>query len=153
MRNDIIQLISAFIGSAGFALVFNVRLPLVISASVGGLLTWTFFLVGKYFTNNYFIACFIASSFSALYGEIMARWKHAPASVFFIPAVVSLIPGGSLFYTMSNAVKGQANDFLHNGSLTVQYALGIACGISVTWAIWYMCKKIIDELKKDNKNE
>ena len=143
---EIIQVISAFLGSGGFAMVFNVRVNLIFYASLGGGLGWVIFLLIEKITHNYFIACFVASAFCALYGEIMARIKKTPASVFFIPSVVPLIPGGALFYTMSYTVRSDFSKFSEYSSLTVQYALGIACGISLTWAVWYMCQKFITDI-------
>lgn len=153
MSKELIQLISAFLGSAGFALVFNIRISLLFLASLGGFFSWGIFLVVHSLSGNYFVACFVASAFAALFGEVMARFKKTPASVFFIPGVVSLIPGGSLFYTMSYAVQSDWSKFREYGSLTVQYALGIACGISIAWAIWYMCQQIIMDLLKSRKSE
>lgn len=151
MNESVIQLITAFVGSAGFGLLFNVRYSLLTLVSLGGFLCWGIFLIAESFTANYFVACFAASAFAALLGEIMARIKKTPASVFFIPGVVSLIPGGSLFYTMSYAVQGEWEQFRYYGSLTVQYALGIACGISIAWALWYMCQKIVNEILGNKK--
>ena len=143
MKENIIQLITAFLGSAGFALVFNIRNSLVFLASVGGFLSWGLFLIFQSITSNYFVASFVSSAFAALYGEVMARVNKTPASVFFIPGVVSLIPGGSLFYTMSYALRSEWDMFRQYGSLTVQYALGIACGLSISWALWYMFQEFI----------
>ncbi|MBR2405177.1 MAG: threonine/serine exporter family protein [Clostridia bacterium] len=147
MKENIIQLITAFLGSAGFALVFNIRNSLVFMVSVGGFFSWGLFLIFQSITANYFVASFAASAFAALYGEVMARVNKTPASVFFIPGVVSLIPGGDLFYTMSYALKSDWDSFRHYSSLTVQYALGIACGISMAWALWYMLQKFITSHK------
>lgn len=143
MKENIIQLITAFLGSAGFAIIFNIRSSLVFLASVGGFLSWGLFLIFQSITANYFVASFVASAFAALYGEVMARVNKTPASVFFIPGVVSLIPGGALFYTMSYALRSDWDMFRQYSSLTVQYALGIACGLSIAWALWYMFQKFL----------
>ena len=153
MNQDIIQLITGFLGSAGFALVFNVRLKNLLSPSLNGLFTTGIFLLMFRFYSNYFIACFVASAFSALFGEVLARIKKTPASVFFIPGVVSLIPGGALFYTMSYAVKKDWINCKMYGFLTMEYALGIACGISIAWALWYMVQKMITNMVKGSKTE
>ncbi len=149
MYNDIIQLIAAFFGAMGFAIVFNVRHSLVIYGALGGLLSWGLFLLMEDVFVNPFIACLISSAFSAFYAEIMARIKKTPASVFFIPSLIPHVPGGSLFYCMSAAVKSEWLSFKDYGIVTLQYAFGIACGISFAWTIWYMVQKFISE--KSNK--
>ena len=151
--NDIIQIISALFGSLGFALLFNVRSGLLTFASLGGAFSWIIFLEAEKLTHNYFTACFAASAFSAFYGEIIARIKKTPASVFFIPAVVPLIPGASLYYAMSYAVRSDFALFGKYISLTIQYSLGIACGISIAWAIWYMCQKLISDIINKKRSE
>ena len=148
MSNDIIQLIAAFFGAMGFAMVFNVRHSLVIYGALGGLLSWGLFLFMEDIFANPFIACLISSSFSAFYAEIMARIKKTPASVFFIPSLIPHVPGGSLFYCMSAAVKSEWLSFKDYGIITLQYAFGIACGISFAWTIWYMFQKIVSDFSK-----
>lgn len=149
MKSDIIQLIAAFFGAGGFALVFNVRPSLVIYGALGGLLSWGLFLLMEDLIGNHFVACLVSSAFSAFYAEVMARIKKTPASVFFIPSLIPHVPGSSLFYCMSAALESDWNAFRSYGTDTLQYALGIACGISFTWAIWYMVQKYIsDRVKK-----
>ncbi len=92
------------------------------------------------------MASFLASAFDAFYGEVMARVYKTPASVFFIPGVVPLIPGSALFNTCSYALKSDWVMFRMYGSRTLLYALGIACGLSVCWALWYMFRKMFSEI-------
>lgn len=148
MSKDIIQLIAAFFGAMGFAMVFNVRRPLIIFGALGGVLSWGLFLLMEDIFVNPFIACLISSAFSAFYAEVMARIKKSPASVFFIPSLIPHVPGGALFYCMSAAIESDWISFKGYGITTLQYALGIACGISFAWTIWYMFQKIVYEAPK-----
>ena len=45
MREGITQLLTAFIGSLGFSLLFNVRRELLASASFGGMLCWGVYMM------------------------------------------------------------------------------------------------------------
>ena len=65
----------------------------------------------------------------------LAARKRAPVPLFLIPSVVPLIPGSTLYYTMSAAVQGNTEEVSHYGSLTLQYALSIAGGICIVWTI------------------
>ena len=56
--------------------------------------------------------------------------------LFLIPAVVSLVPGGTLYYAMSYAVQGDLEMSGSYGAETVQYVLGIACGMCIIWALF-----------------
>ena len=73
-----------------------------------------------------FISGLVASALSAVYADFLAARKRAPVPLFLIPSVVPLIPGSTLYYTMSAAVQGNTEEVSHYGSLTLQYALSIA---------------------------
>ena len=45
MRDIVIQLVTAFAGSLGFALLFHVRREKLLLASLGGLLAWGVYLL------------------------------------------------------------------------------------------------------------
>lgn len=72
-----------------------------------------------------------------LYAEIIARIVKAPATVFLIPAVIPLTPGGTLYYTMSAIVDGDMAKAQEQGGITLLVALGIAVGIVFISVIFY----------------
>ena len=100
----IIQIISAFVGSIGFAIFFKMRGRQIPLAGIGGAITWAVYLLAQQYIVGYFIPYFIASVFVAIYAEIMARVNKAPATIFLTATAVPLIPGGSLYYTMGGLV-------------------------------------------------
>lgn len=57
--------------------------------------------------------------------EVLARWLKAPSTLFFIVAMIPLIPGSTLYYSMSCAVYGQLAQASIYGLQTFQCALGI----------------------------
>ena len=122
MKDVILQLVMAFVGSLGFAMLFRLRQSLWVSASLGGVICWGGYLL-------------VASALSAVYADFLAARKRAPVPLFLIPSVVPLIPGSTLYYTMSAAVQGNTEEVSHYGSLTLQYALSIAGGICIVWTI------------------
>ena len=132
-----IQLAMSLPAALGFALFFNVSRPHIIIAAIGGLLSWGCYELCSYGLDiqGVFIPCLIASTFAAVYAEILARRCNAPTSVFFIIAVIPLVPGRGLFYTMSNAVQGQWSACATNALTTLLFAAGIAVGICIVTAV------------------
>lgn len=143
MQEIVMELIMAFLASMGFAIVFRLRKEFLFSASLGGLLSWGIYLICLAKMRHIFVACLIASAFSALYAEIIARILGAPAVFFFISAVVPLIPGSTLYYTMSSVVQGEWKEAVYYGTLTAQYALAIAAGLSLVWTFWIVITRIL----------
>ncbi len=142
MNIHIIQLITSFVGSLGFALVFNLRKNILAAASLGGAVCWAMYLLTDALFDGIFIPSFFAAASAALYAELAARVLKLPATVVFISAIIPLIPGSSLYYTMSYAVSGDFQLFSEYGMKTLYCILGITSGISFVWSLWYMVQKI-----------
>ena len=96
----ILQLVTAFLGSLGFALLFHVRGKNLLLGSLGGLLAWGVYLWMGCFTSQDVIRYFVASVVLTVYGETLARVVKCPATLFIVTASIPLIPGGSLYRTM-----------------------------------------------------
>ena len=138
------QLITAGIGSLGFAMMFNVRRGLLAQAVLGGILDWGIYLIAAEITNsNIFVSSVMAAVFATIYAETMARIMKAPATIFYLPTVVPLIPGGSLFYTMSYAVLNEWDMVRSYGSSTIYCALGIAAGMSLVLSVAHTSRRLI----------
>ena len=135
MREIVTQLIAAFVGSLGFALVFGMRRRYLFAASLGALLGWAVYLAADHFLAHSFLPPLLAAAFALSYSELMAKALKTPATLFVVPAIIPLVPGGSLFYTMSYAVqRDMANARLY-GTRTLESALAIATGISFVLAV------------------
>ena len=68
-----LQIFSAFHGSVGFALFFNMKGKQLAAAGIGGALTWIVYLLAQPGFDDYFVPYLIASLFVGLFAEIMAR--------------------------------------------------------------------------------
>lgn len=145
----VIQLIGGTLGSLGFALLFGLKNKYLVAAALGGLLNWGLYLVGMHLWNTIFFAGLMASAFSALYSEVVARVKKAPTTLFFITSVIPLIPGRALYYTCSSAVLRDWAQAKAYANVTMQYALSIAAGACIIWAIALIAENI-KKYKKHN---
>ena len=150
LLNGVIHLLTAGIGALGFSLLFNVRRDLLPAAAFGGLADWGVYMLAEwFFGGGVFLPSVAAAAFASLYSEVMARMEKAPATVFYIPALIPLVPGGSLYYTMSYAVMGDWDQVRSYGSSTLYCALGIAVGMSLVLSVDFTMRKIMG--RKENK--
>ncbi len=134
MTESLIQIVTAFLGSLGFALLFGLRRRYVLPASVGGMLSWGIYLLLSRFLPSGFLSCLIASACAVLYAELLARLLRTPATVFVIPAVIPLVPGSSLYYAMSCVVQKDFAAAREFGMTTLEFSLAIAAGMSFVLA-------------------
>ena len=137
MKETITQLVTAFLGSLGFSLLFGMRRRHLLPASLGGMLAWGVYLLADSarWIEGDFIPYLLASAFAVLYAELMARLRKSPTTLFVIPAILPLVPGGSLYYAMSYAVRGQMGAAGQYGLRALKLGLAIAAGISVMVAL------------------
>ena len=142
ITEGIIHLVTAGIGALGFSLLFHVRKELLPAAALGGFLDWGVYMLAESFFGGVFLPSVVAATFASLYAEGMARVKKTPATVLYIPALIPLIPGGSLYYTMSYAVMSQWDMVRHYGASTAYCALGIAVGMSLVLSVEFTVRKL-----------
>lgn len=143
---EITEILSAFLGTLGFSVVFRSKRNCLLPLALGGALAWAVYLFTAAFSLSESLCCFIASAIAGIYSEILARILKTPTTNIFIPAVLPLVPGSSLYYTMRYAVAGEWEAFLSRGEQTLKIALAIALGIiTVSTAV-----KLIFPAKRKN---
>ncbi len=135
------ELATAVMGTLGFSMIFNVKRERLFAISIGGGLSWAVYLLIFYNTEEIFVSYFIASLTVAVYSEVIARIAKAPANIFLISSIIPLLPGGSLYYTMSALVSRDTAEFYAKGTETALSALGIATGAAIgflgfTYLFW-----------------
>lgn len=139
---DLIQLITSFFGSLGFALVFNVRKKNLLPCSLGGVICCGVYLIFFDALNEHlFLASLAAGAACQIYAEILARLLKAPATVFYITALIPMIPGGLLYRTMDAAVSRDWSQFARRGAETVYTTLGLAIGLSLVSGMLHLFRR------------
>ena len=143
MGNYLIQMVMGCIGAVGFSVLFNVRedkLPLIAAASA---ISWLVYAACLTLGTNLFWATFLGTLMAGLISEIFARVVKAPVLMLLVPILIPLIPGGSLYYTMSYAVLSQWSQVKSYGASTAYCALGIAVGMSIVLSVEYTGNKLL----------
>ena len=92
----LIQLVTAFTGSLGFALLFHVRKEKLLLASLGGLLAWGVYLLMGLVSDQEVVRYFAASVVLTVYAECLARVVKCPATLFLVTASIPLISAQAL---------------------------------------------------------
>lgn len=127
--NSVIQILSSFVGTLGFCILFNIRGKKLIFSSLGGALAWFFFLALNYLLNKEILCYFLVSVIASIYSEIMARVLKTPVTTFSIAVLIPLIPGSALYYSLKFALEGSTGDFVTKASYTLSLAAALSVGI------------------------
>ena len=118
---ELLQLLMAFLGSLGFALLFHTPRKCLLTAALGGLVSWAVYLLTMHGGYGW--------------SEILARLQKKPVTVFLISAVIPLIPGQAMYRTMSSLVTGDLETAWSQGVVMVLSMLFIAAGTSLVAAV------------------
>lgn len=140
---ELIQIITGCIGSVGFGVLFNIRGKRLAAAAMGGFLSWTLFVILSRVISNQVVAYFVVSLLTSLYSEAMARVLKTPTTTFTVTALVPLIPGGSLYYTMVSAMESNLETFLTRAVATLQLSAALALGIIVSTTVTRLFYQIV----------
>lgn len=107
------------------------RYNIVWGALVGGLgwATYTAFLPASGVGDNK--AYFFGALIVAILSEILARIQKKPATIYLVPGLLPLVPGGGMFETMEATVKGNLEEALLMGFSTLTCAGAIALAIAL----------------------
>ena len=129
------QVLTAGLGSAGFALLFNVHGKKIVWTGIGGSLSWLVYLLVMNTSGDLFISLLLATLSVVIASEILARALKIPVIMMLVPMLIPLVPGGTLFYSMEAMISGHNLQFLgYIQSLALQ-AAAIAVGMIVGTAI------------------
>ena len=75
------QLLSAFVGALGFALIFGMRKRYLFAASLGALLGWGVYMMVDALIGDVFLPSLAAAAFALTYSEMMAKALKTPATL------------------------------------------------------------------------
>ncbi|MCD8146179.1 MAG: threonine/serine exporter family protein [Clostridiales bacterium] len=100
MAEAVKLVLCSFCSSFGFGIVFRVQRKFLLLAGFSGALTRIVYLLLLQFTSETFICCFLAAMAATLFSEWMAVQTKNPSTVFVYPAIVPLMPGGTLYYSI-----------------------------------------------------
>jgi len=119
----------SFIGSFCFGIIFNIKGKKLFFAGLGGALSQLAYSLSVFFLVNEISRYFFATIITAVFAEAMARVLKAPATVFLVPSIIPLVPGGMLYETMELCIQGHIDEFQLKLFNTIGVAGSLAMGI------------------------
>jgi len=128
-HSPLITCIGTAVACTGFLYVWNIHGAGKWVCPVGGFLTWAVFCFAKELGFGYAMCCLFGTIFAAAYAEVMARIRKYPAISYLVIGLISLIPGSNIYYTAQQAVQGNMDRFVQEGTLLVVTAGVMAVGI------------------------
>ncbi len=152
-QTEILQIIFGFTGGVAFSVIFNIRGKKMLASSLGAMLAWSMFILLKFLSESELIRYFIVAMLISVYSEIMARLLKTPTTTFHMSALIPLIPGASLYYTMVAAFEGDFAVFSGKALHTLKLAVAIALAIVLVSAGTKIIMNIISNIRRKRAKE
>ena len=142
-----VQTAAGLIGALGFGLFFNLHGKGIPFALLGSVISWLVCSACMKLGFNEPVCYLIAAAASSLYAEVMARLRKFPATGYLLCALVPLIPGAGIYYTMDHLRRGMMTEAYAKGMATASIAGAVAIGVLLVstgfrmWSTWYYGRK------------
>ena len=125
------QLITSFIATAGFGLLFNVPKEMVLRCGLSGMIGWIFYFNLVEMGVDSVAASGTASILIGVIGQLFARRYKTPIIIFNVTGIIPLVPGGLAYDAMRHFVVNDysvalplaAKAFLISGAIAVGLVL------------------------------
>ena len=122
-------ILSGMVGTIGFSILFRSDKKRIVCNAIGGALTCLVYVVSCHYFDHIVVQNFLPALFATIYAEVMARTVKAPATPILACSIISLVPGGKLYYTTYYFVTSDMEKFDITLGETLQIAAGLAVGI------------------------
>lgn len=137
-----IQCLAGLVGTLGFGLMFNMHGKGIPFALLGSVISWPVCVLCMRLGLAEPIAYLFGAAASSLYAEVMARIRKFPATSYLMCALVPLIPGSGIYYTMDFIRRGMVQEAYDKGMATAAIAGAMAVGVLLVstafrmWSVW-----------------
>ena len=126
----ILSILSAFISTIGFSIVFHIQKKhLFICGSVGAL-GWAVYLLLEKLGTGPVLASFVAALVVTQISYFLSKHRKTPITVFLIAGIIPLVPGLGLYRTMYAILESNYSVAIEYATLTFEIA-GVIAGAIV----------------------
>lgn len=125
------QVVLSFISSVGFAIIMRVPKDSIVYSGISGAVGWIVYWLAGIVGISVTISTFLGAVTIAAVSYYFARHRHTPATLYNIPGIVALVPGGISYKMTYNLVIGEYNIAMFYGIRVLAIAGAIAGGLIV----------------------
>lgn len=123
------QLITSFISTAGFGILFNVPRHTLLKCGLVGMLGWMIYVLLEKDGVNAVMATLAASFFVAVISQIFAKRYKSPVIIFSVSGIIPLVPGGLAYDAMRHFVENNYNEAIALAAKATMLSGAIAIGL------------------------
>lgn len=125
----LVKLLGAFMAGAALGVAFQIPARHFVNAGFTAAIGWAVYLFFSDMGGNLVWVNYAATICVAFTAQILARKKRVPATVFLIPGIIPLVPGGGMYLIVWSMLYDTPAMVSHYFYETLQMAGAIAMGV------------------------
>lgn len=148
----IIHCLFSYISTITFGIITNVPRKVLNACGITGAVGWMIFWFTKNLKAEEIFANFLGALGIGLLSIYFSRRKKMPMTIFNIPSLVPLVPGGPAYQAVRSIVLGDYLGGVHSVIKVIMTAGAIAAGFMVTGIVERLLKNLLDKNKTTINN-
>lgn len=137
----IIHALFSYLSTITFGILTNVPRKALNACGITGAIGWMIFWLTKNLEVGEMFANFLGAIGIGLVSIYFSRRKKMPMTIFNIPSLVPLVPGGAAYQAVRTIVLGDFTSGAHAILTVIMTAGAIAAGFMVTSIVERLLKK------------
>lgn len=132
----IVQIICSYMAILAFSVVLRVPKKYILFSAFTGAVAWVAYLWIVGLGHSAMAGAFISTIILALLCHILARFIKAPVTVFLIPGILPVVPGGSIYRCVYYLIDSNSDLSVYYLMETLQIAGAMALAIFIVDSIF-----------------
>jgi len=145
MMEIVYGFIFGFLSSVGFGIITNNPRRTLIPSGLGGAIAWIVYMIVGWYNHGLIMPNLLGAVVIGVLGNLCAILVRAPVNIFYVPCLVSLVPGAILYDSMKNFALGKDSLAAYGFVKALTVGMSLAVGFIIAEAI---SNKIYPPLKR-----
>lgn len=136
------QLLTSFIATGAFGIIFNVPKKRLLQCGFVGMVGWLiyFLLIARHADNV--LSTFAAAFSVAIISQVFAKIYKTPIIIFSVAGIIPLVPGGNAYDAMKHFVENDYNLAIQLAAKAFMLSGAIAMGLVFSEVINQLIKRV-----------
>jgi uncharacterized membrane protein YjjB (DUF3815 family) len=135
------QLLTSFVATGAFGILFNIPQKSLIKCGLIGMVGWMIYYFMTYDQIDVVFATFVAAFSIGVMSQIFAKIYLTPSIIFSVSGIIPLVPGGMAYDAMRNFVENDYNLAINLAAKAFMISGAIAFGLVFSEVINQMIRK------------
>ncbi|RLQ93866.1 threonine/serine exporter family protein [Falsibacillus albus] len=135
------QVLTSFIASAGFGILFNVPKESLIKCGFVGTIGWMGYLGLTEAGMDLVLATVLSAFLVAVISQFFAKKYKTPIIIFTVAGIIPLVPGGMAYDAMRNFVQNDYNAAINLAAKAFMISGSIAMGLVFSEVVNQLIRK------------